>query len=148
MTFPQNVLEWLFVFVIQHDGEHVKYSWLQIRNLLSWWRHQMETFSVLLAICAGNSPFPREFPSQRPAMRSFGVFFDLRQEKRLRKQSWGWWFETLWSPLWHHSKVCRLQFDRQPAYRWLAFPLYKPGQARSIPCLIVSCFVASPSYQH
>ena len=22
----------------------------------TWWRHQMETFSVLLAICAGNSP--------------------------------------------------------------------------------------------
>ena len=22
----------------------------------SWWRHQMETFSALLAICAGNSP--------------------------------------------------------------------------------------------
>ena len=23
---------------------------------LSWWRHQMETFSALLALCAGNSP--------------------------------------------------------------------------------------------
>ena len=23
---------------------------------VSWWRHQMETFSALLAICAGNSP--------------------------------------------------------------------------------------------
>ena len=29
---------------------------------LSWWRHQMETFSALLAICAGNSPVPGEFP--------------------------------------------------------------------------------------
>ena len=28
----------------------------------SWWRHQMETFSALLAICAGNSPVPGEFP--------------------------------------------------------------------------------------
>ena len=25
-----------------------------------WWRHQMETFSALLAICAGNSPVPGE----------------------------------------------------------------------------------------
>ena len=25
---------------------------------LSWWRHQIETFSALLAICAGNSPVP------------------------------------------------------------------------------------------
>ena len=24
----------------------------------SWWRHQMKTFSALLAICAGNSPVP------------------------------------------------------------------------------------------
>ena len=24
----------------------------------TWWRHQMETFSALLAICAGNSPVP------------------------------------------------------------------------------------------
>ena len=28
----------------------------------SGWRHQMETFSALLAICAGNSPVPGEFP--------------------------------------------------------------------------------------
>ena len=30
----------------------------------TWWRHQMETFSALLAICAGNSPVPGEFPAQ------------------------------------------------------------------------------------
>ena len=29
---------------------------------LSWWRHQMETFSAFLAICAGNSPVPAEYP--------------------------------------------------------------------------------------
>ena len=55
----------------------------------------METFSALLAICAGNSPVPGEFPAQRPVTRSFEVFFDLRLNKRLSKQSWGWWFETL-----------------------------------------------------
>ena len=48
----------------------------------------METFSALLAICVGNSPIPGEFPAQRPATRSFGVFFDLRLIKRLSKQSW------------------------------------------------------------
>ena len=46
--------------------------------MLTWWRHQMETFSALLAFCAGNSPVPGEFPSQRPSTRSFDVFFDLR----------------------------------------------------------------------
>ena len=58
---------------------------------IAWWRHQMETFSALLALCAGNSLVTGEFPSQRPATRSFGVFFDLRLKKRLSKQSWGWW---------------------------------------------------------
>ena len=65
----------------------------------------METFSSLLAICAGNSPVPGEFPAQRPVMRSFDVFFDLRLNKRLSKQSWGWWFETPSCPLWHHCNV-------------------------------------------
>ena len=32
--------------------------------------------SVLLALCTGNSPVTGEFPSQRPATRSFEVFFD------------------------------------------------------------------------
>ena len=67
---------------------------------LTWWRHQMETFSALLAICAGNSPVPGEFPTQRPVTWSFDVYFDLRPNKRLSKQSWGWWFETLSLPLW------------------------------------------------
>ena len=41
----------------------------------AWWRHQMETLSALLVICAGNSG---EFSAQRPVTRSFGVFFDLQ----------------------------------------------------------------------
>ena len=48
-------------------------------------------------------PVPGEFPAQRPVTRSFDVFFDLRLNKRLSKQSWGWWFETLLRPLWRHS---------------------------------------------
>ena len=72
---------------------------------LSWWRHQMETFSALLAICAGNSPVPGEFPAQKPVTRSFDGFFDLHPNKRLSKQWWGWWFETLSWPLWRHRNV-------------------------------------------
>ena len=65
-----------------------------------WWRHQ--TFSALLALCAGNSPVTGDFPLQRSVTRSFDVFFDLRLNKRLSKQSWGWWFET---SLWRHYNV-------------------------------------------
>ena len=85
-----------------------------------WWRHQIETFSALLAICAGNSLVTSEFPAQRPVTRSFDVFFDLCLNKRLSKQLWGWWLEMPWHPLWRHCNAtttlekpenCRGMFD-------------------------------------
>ena len=36
----------------------------------------METFSTLLALCAGNSLVTGEFPAQKPVTQGFGVFFD------------------------------------------------------------------------
>ena len=66
---------------------------------------KMESFSALLAICAGNSPVAGEFPAQRPVTLSFDVFFDLRLNKRLCEQSWGWWFETPSHPLWRHRNA-------------------------------------------
>ena len=51
--------------------------------IASWWRHQVEPFSVLLAFCAGNSPVTGEFPAQRSVTRSFDVFFDLRLIQQL-----------------------------------------------------------------
>ena len=67
--------------------------------------HEMETFSSLLALCAGNPPVTGEFgefPSQRPVSRSFDIFFDLRLNNRLSKQWWGWWFESRSRPSWCH----------------------------------------------
>ena len=66
-----------------------------------------ETFSALLAICAGNSPVTGEFPTQMQVTRRFDVFFDLRLNKRLSKQSWDWWYETPSYPLWRHLNVIR-----------------------------------------
>ena len=89
-------LEWpRFLCSLCRTIEHSKLS-------ISWWRHQMETFSALLAICAGNSP---GFPTQRPVTRSIDVFFGLRLNKRLSKQSWGWWLETLSRPFWRNRNV-------------------------------------------
>ena len=65
----------------------------------------IEIFSALLTICAGNSPVTGEFPAQRPVTRSFDVLFNLRLNKWLSKQWWGWWFETPPRPLWRHSNV-------------------------------------------
>ena len=89
----------------------------------AWWRHQMETFSALLAICVGNSPVPGEFSAQRPVTRSFDVLFDLRLNQRLSKHSWGWWFETLSRPLWRHcngmsAPICLASKKRNFLGRW------------------------------
>ena len=59
-----------------------------------WWRHWMEAFSALLALCTGNSPVSGESQSQRPVTGSFDIFFDLRLNKRLSKQPRRWRFET------------------------------------------------------
>ena len=71
-----------------------------LRPLSSWWRHHMEIFSMLLALWVGNSPVTGEFPSQR-----FDVFFDLRLNKRLGKQSRRRWFEMTSRSLWRHCNA-------------------------------------------
>ena len=56
------------------------------------WRHQMDTFSALPALA-------------KTVTRSFGVFFDLRLNKRLSKQSRRRWFETPSCSLWRHCNM-------------------------------------------
>ena len=62
----------------------------------TWWRHQMETFSALLARCQGNPPVTGGFLSQRPVTRSFEIIFE---------PWWGWLFETTSCPLWRRCNV-------------------------------------------
>ena len=90
------------------------WGWMQLKGWrfvhipptkFSWWRHPMETFSALLALCVGNSTVTGEFLSQRPVMQDFGVFFNLRVNKRLSKQTKRWWFETPSLSLWRHCNV-------------------------------------------
>ena len=88
---------------------------MMCKNGHPWWRHQMETFSALLGICAGNSPVSGEFPAQRPVTRSFDIFFDLRLNKSLSKQSWSWWFEMLSCPLW---RQCIGEGSFFPVCKW------------------------------
>ena len=55
-------------------------------------------------------PFAREFtghwwiPRTKASDAELNVFFDLRLNKRLSKQSLGWWFETPSCSLWRHCK--------------------------------------------
>ena len=88
-----------------HEVVFVHVSYMK----LSWWLHQMEIFSALLALCAGNSLVTSKFPAQRPVTRSFDIFFDLRLNKRLSKKSLGCWCETPSCSLWRHCNYgqCR-----------------------------------------
>ena len=61
-------------------------------------------FRVTGPLC-GEFTGPGEFPTQRPVTRGFDVFFDMRLNKRLSKQPWGWWFETPSWSLWRHCNV-------------------------------------------
>ena len=54
---------------------------------------------------AGNSPVTGEFSSHRPVTRGFDVFFDLRLNRQLSKQSRRRWFETPSRSLWRHCNV-------------------------------------------
>ena len=105
----------------------------------SWWRHQMEPFSALLALCAGNSPVTGEFPSQRPVTRSFNVFFDLRLNERLSKQWWGWWFEAPSHPLWRNCNVIEGFCWRFYAkgLSWLWWVRLFIARSSLIPCSVV-----------
>ena len=71
----------------------------------AWWRHQMEAFLALHAgpLC-GEFTGHRWIPLPKPVTRSFDVSLG-RLNKRLSKQSWGWWFETQLRSLWRHSDV-------------------------------------------
>ena len=73
-----------------------KYYALYVLLCSSWWRHQMETLSVLLAFCA---------KILRSVTRSFDVFFDLCLNPQLSKQWKRWWFDTPSHALWRHCNV-------------------------------------------
>ena len=58
---------------------------------ITWWQTTLLHNDV---IKWKHFPVTDGFPSQRPVTRSFDVFFDLRLNKRLSKQSRRRWFET------------------------------------------------------
>ena len=85
-----------------------------INHLWCW--HPMMTssngniFRVTGPVC-GEFTSPGEFPTQRPVTRSFDVFLDLRLNKRLSKQPWGWWFETHSWSLWRQCNAVHVTHD-------------------------------------
>ena len=74
--------------------------WTQYHDDVMNWKH----FPRYWPFVRGIHRSPMNSP-QRPVTRNFDVFFDLRLNKRLSKQWWGWWFKTLSRPLWRHRNV-------------------------------------------
>ena len=107
--------EYMFFVSAPWSSALVTYiDWTSLPCSIQWRPHQMETFFALLSLCEGNSRVTGEFPPRRQMTRSFDVSFGLRLNKRLSKQSWGWWIETpscwLWrrynAPLWPRPELC------------------------------------------
>ena len=88
---------------------------------ITWWRHQRQTFFTLLALCTGNSPVTVEFPSQRPVTWSFDVFFGVRLNKQLNKQSRRRWFDALSRSLWRH---CYVKVDHKLTFQAMLTSTY------------------------
>ena len=61
-----------------------------------WTQDDVKHFPRYWPFVRGNSP------KKTPVTRSFDVFFDMRLNNHLSKQSWGWWFETPSRSLWQH----------------------------------------------
>ena len=89
------------------------------RDMEAWWRHQMETFPLCRPFVRGINRSPVNSPHKGQWHRSFDVFFHLHLNKRLSKQSWGWWFETPSRSLWRHcNDECIIQRYKQPGRQW------------------------------
>ena len=93
-----------FVVVALHYVFGPRNLWYleSLSNVFNMMTSSNGKFSVLLDLCVGISSITGEFPSQRQVTWSFDVFLGLRLNKRLSKQSWGWWFEMPSSSLWCH----------------------------------------------
>ena len=116
--------------------------------MFSRWRHQMETFSALLALCAENLPVTGEFPSQRPVTRIFDVFFDLRLNKRLNKQSWRRWFETPSRSLWRHCIVRRHNWVHFWHVFWFVYKLHSSQSLSDIHQTLQRILMMTLSWGH
>ena len=81
------------------------------------------SFAALLVLCVGNPPVTDGFPLQRPVTWSFDVFFDLRFNKRLSKQSRRRWFETPLISFWRqcNDEIFILSMEEKNDYgAWIA----------------------------
>ena len=82
-------------------------------------------FSVTVHLC-GEFTGHRWIPRTKASDAELWCFLWFAPDKTMSKQSWGWWFETPWRPLWRHCNVHRIMFpwekpspvERRGPYQW------------------------------
>ena len=117
--FAKSRLHWGWKLPLQKTGTY----------FLTWWRHQNGSIFRVTGPLCGELTGSGEYPAQRPVTQSFDVFFDLRPNKRLSKQPWGWWFQTPSWSLWRHCNVksiIRLVMNLQRKESCYQQPCYWP----------------------
>ena len=111
----------------------------------TWWRHQEETYSALLAFCEGNPPVTLQIP----VARSFDVFFDVLINKRLGRQSIRRWCERPWRSMSRHcieSMWCWFEMLRIPwMWRHVKVNLLKKKSSLFICLVIITIALSLPS---
>ena len=60
--------------------------------------------------------------AQWPVTRSFDIFFYLHLNKRLSKQTWGWWSDMPSRSLWRHCNVQRIASYFLSKFQWKLSP--------------------------
>ena len=84
-----------------HRTETHVYNYLSMSYSCMMTSSNGSIFRVTGPLC-GEFTGLRWIPRTKASDVELWCYFDLRPNKRLSKQSWGWWFETLSCPLWRH----------------------------------------------
>ena len=111
------VLKWYFNQCLYYRHPWTAFGICSSHDHIAWWRQQMEKKILVSGHFCGEFTGHWWIPDTKPVLRSFGVFFHLRLNKRLSKQTSGRWFETPSHPLWcqlhgifHERNLCWCEF--------------------------------------
>ena len=111
-VITHGILKWLVQYRLGDCMGHIASK----LSFWSWRRHQLETFSALLACCEGNP----SVSVTKSSDAKLWCFFDMRLNKRLSKQSTRRWFATSLHSLWRHCNDYAFEYfiSSLHHYRW------------------------------
>ena len=110
------LVSWSSFLVWNHWAMFMNHEWIIMTS-------SNGIFSALLAFFAGHTPVTGEFTSQRPVTRNFDIFFDLRPNKRLRKEPWGQRFGAPSRSLWRY---CNKNWSTETNPKWSSYMVWAP----------------------